>query len=114
MLGFWHDLRVMRAVAGNDIRCALTERAFTLVSLIIPLNFLLLFLLFVLTGGQAPTAVVLEDRGPYAQQLLTAMRSAHSFIIQETTTSQATALMQQGKIVAIVTVPADFDSALKA
>jgi ABC-2 type transport system permease protein len=113
MHAFAHNLRVIRAVALKDIKSSLTERAFTAVSLIIPLNFLLLFLLFVLTGGQAPTAVVLEERGTYAQQFLSAMEQAHSFIIQETTASQATALMQQGKIVAIVTVPADFDAALQ-
>jgi ABC-2 type transport system permease protein len=113
MHAFAHNLRVIRAVALKDIKSSLTERAFTAVSLIIPLNFLLLFLLFVLTGGQAPTAVVLEEHGTYAQQFLSAMEQAHSFIIQETTSSQATALMQQGKIVAIVTVPADFDAALQ-
>jgi ABC-type transport system involved in multi-copper enzyme maturation permease subunit len=42
------------------------------------------------------------------------MEHAHSFIIQETTAGQAATLMQQGKIVAIVTVPEDFDSALQA
>ncbi|HEV7216382.1 MAG TPA: ABC transporter permease [Chloroflexota bacterium] len=114
MLAFTRNLRVIRAVAIKDIKSSLTERAFTMVSLIIPLNFLLLFLLFVLTGGQAPTAVVLEERGPYAQQFLAAMEHAHSFIIQEASAGQAAALMQRGKIVAIVTVPADFDAALRA
>jgi ABC-2 type transport system permease protein len=82
-------------------------------SIIIPINFLLLFLLFALTGGQAPTAVVLEDKGPYAQQLLSAMEHSHSFIIQQTTASNAQNLMQKGQIVAIVTVPASFDAALE-
>jgi hypothetical protein len=57
-------------MALKDIKSTLTERAFMLTSIIIPINFLLLFLLFALTGGQAPTAVVLKDNGPYAQQLL--------------------------------------------
>ena len=56
-----------------------------LTSIIIPINFLSLLLLFALTGGQAPTAVVLEDKGPYAQQLLSVMEHSHSFIIQQTT-----------------------------
>ncbi|MGI8912988.1 MAG: ABC transporter permease [Chloroflexota bacterium] len=114
MLGVAHNLRVIRAVAVKDIQSSLTERSFTIVSVIIPLNFLLLFLLFALTGGQAPTAVVLEEHGPYAKQFLAAMAQAHSFVIQETTATQATALMQHGRIVAIVTVPADFDAALAA
>lgn len=108
-----HDLRVIRAVALKDIRSALTERLFTAVSVIIPVNFLILFLLFVLTGGQAPTAVVMQDNGPYAQQFVAAMQTAHSFIIQETTAEEAQRLMAQGRIVAIVTVPANFDTALQ-
>lgn len=108
------DLRVIRAVALKDIRIALTERLFTAISIIIPVNFLVLFLLFVLTGGQAPTAVVMEDQGPYAQQFLAAMQGAHSFIIRQTTAEEAQRLMAQGNIVAIVTVPANFDAALQA
>jgi ABC-type transport system involved in multi-copper enzyme maturation permease subunit len=100
-------------MALKDIKSSLTERAFMLTSIIIPINFLLLFLLFALTGGQAPTAVVLEDNGPYAQQLLSAMEHSHSFIIQQTTASYAQKLMQLGRIVAIVTVPSNFDIALR-
>jgi len=108
-----YDLRVIRAVAIKDIRSALTERLFSSISIIVPLNFLLLFLLFVLTGGQAPTAIVMDDSGAYAQQFVSAMQGAHSFIIQQTTADEAQRLMAQGRIVAIVTVPADFDSALR-
>ena len=86
-------------------------------SIIIPINFLLLFLLFALTGGQAPTAIVLEDKGPYAQQFLSAMEHSHSFIIQQTTNADAQQttnadaqnLMKKGQIVAIETVPGNFD-----
>jgi ABC-type transport system involved in multi-copper enzyme maturation permease subunit len=109
-----YSIRVIRAVAVNDIRLALRERLFTGVSIILPLNFLLLFLLFVLTGGQAPTAVVMEDSGPYAQQFLAAMQGARSFTIFQTGDVEAQRLMQQGRIVAIVTVPTNFDSALKS
>src|ERR1700758_1118940 len=106
-------ISVIWAMALKDIRSSLTERAFMLTSVIIPINFLLLFLLFALTGGQAPTAVVLKGNGPYAQQLLSAMQHSHSFIIQQTTASNAQNLMQKGQIVAIVTVPTNFDAALK-
>ena len=108
-----NEIRVIYAMALKDIKSSLTERAFMLTSIIIPINFLLLFLLFALTGGQAPTAVVLEDNGPYAQQLLSDMEHSHSFIIQQTTAFSAQKLMQLGQIVAIVTIPTNFDSALK-
>ncbi len=51
-----HDLRVIRAIAIKDILSSLAERIFTTLGVLIPLNYLLLFLLFVLDGGQAPTA----------------------------------------------------------
>lgn len=114
MTEFLFDLRVIRAVALKDIHSALTERMFTTISVIVPLNFLLLFLLFVLTGGQAPTAVVMEGSGPLAQQFVAAMQTTRSFIIQQTTAEEAQALMRQGRIVAIVTVPASFDADLQS
>src|SRR5579864_3924993 len=113
MLDVGYSLGVIRAVALNDIRSALTERLFTSISILLPLNFLLLFLLFVLTGGQAPTAVVMDDTGPYAQQFLQAMQETRSFTLAQTSADEAQRLMQQGRIVAIVTVPRDFDAALQ-
>lgn len=109
-----YDLRVIRAVALKDIQSSLRDRAFSAVSIIIPLNFLLLFILFVISGGQAPTAVVLQDSGPYARQFVAAMEHAHSFIIQETNAQDAQRLIAEGKIVAVVTVPASFDADLRA
>jgi ABC-type multidrug transport system permease subunit len=114
MVGIAHDLRVVRALAIKDIQSSLTERLFSSLAIIVPLNFLLLFLLFVITGGQAPTAVVLEDQGPLARQFLSAMEHANSFLIHETTATDARRLMEQGQIVAIVTVPASFDADLQA
>ena len=107
------NIRVILAIAHKDIKISLTERAFLLTSIMLPINLILLFLLFALTGGQAPTAIVLEDKGPYAQQFVSAMEHAHSFIVQQTTASDAQKLMRQGQIVAIVTVPPNFDAALK-
>lgn len=114
MDGFAPTWRVIRATAVKDVKSALTERTFTILGVLIPLNFLLLFLLFVLTGGEAPTAVVVQERGPYAQQFVAALRGAHSFILQETNARQAQQRMQQGRIVAIITVPASFDADLRA
>ena len=104
-----YTLRVIWACAKKDIKSALTERIFTIISIFLPLNFLILFSLFVLGGGAAPTAVVLQDSGPYAQQFYTAMSHAHSFRLQQATASAAHTLIETGRIVAVVTIPADFD-----
>ncbi len=104
---------VIWACLKKDLKSALTEPLYTLVSIILPLNVLLLMSLLVVSGGLAPTAVVMQDAGPLAQQFYTAMQEAHSFVLQRATTEQADALIQQGKIVAVVTIPADFDARIR-
>jgi ABC-2 type transport system permease protein len=105
-------LRVVWACMKKDIKSALSERLFTSVSVFIPLNMLLLLSLMVISGGQAPTAVVMQDSGPLAQQLYTAMSHAHSFVLQKASEAEAHALIEEGRIVAVVTIPADFDQRL--
>jgi ABC-2 type transport system permease protein len=108
-----YTLRVIWACMKKDIKSALTERVFTIISVFVPVNILILLSLFAISGGQAPTAVVMNDTGPYARQFYEAMSNAHSFILQTATASDAASLMQRGKIVAVVTVPADFDTRIR-
>src|SRR6266700_3486553 len=107
---FGFPLRVIWACLKKDLKSALTEPLYTLVSIILPLNVLLLMSLLVISGGLAPTAVVMQDSGPLAQQFYAAMEGAHSFVVQQATTQQADALIEQGRDVAVVTIPADFDA----
>jgi len=86
-------LRVIWACLKKDLKSALSEPLFTLVSIILPLNVLVLMSLLVISGGLAPTAVVMQDSGPLAQQFYTAMNQAHSFVLQPATTQQANALI---------------------
>lgn len=109
-----HNLRVIKAVAVKDLQVAFTERLLIGLSVLVPVNFLLLFMLFAINGGTAPTAVVLEDRGPLAQRFVQEMRGAHSFQVSEMSAADARRAIEQGRIVAVVRVPADFDSRLSA
>jgi ABC-type multidrug transport system permease subunit len=109
-----HDLRVIMGTARKDLRTALAEPLFTVFGLLIPLNLLFLFALFVVSIGRAPIAVVMQDQGPLAQQLLSAMRNAHSFVIHQTSADQAQSDLRDGRVVAVVTVPASFDADLGA
>jgi ABC-type multidrug transport system permease subunit len=104
----------MAAVCVKDLRLALRERVFTIIGLVIPINFLFLFILFALTGGLAPTAVVMRDQGPLAEQLLSAMEHAHSFRITVLDGADAERELREGSLVAVVTVPASFDDDLRA
>ncbi|MDQ6772192.1 MAG: ABC transporter permease [Candidatus Dormibacteraeota bacterium] len=108
------DLRAARAVAVNDIRLAVRDRLFLVAGTVIPLNFLLLFMLFALTGGRAPTAIVMHDQGPLARQFVAAMAGAHSFVLHTTDAEQAQREIHEGSIVAVVTIPATFDADLRA
>ena len=79
------SLRVIWACLKKDLKSARSEPLFTLVSIILPLNVLVLMSLLVISGGLAPTAVVMQDTGPLAQQFYTAMCQAHSFVLQQAT-----------------------------
>src|SRR5258706_4783353 len=107
------SLRVIWACLKKDLKSARSEPLFTLVSIILPLNVLVLMSLLVISGGLAPTVVVMQDTGPLAQQFYTAMSQAHSFVLQQATVEQAEALIEQGRIVAVVTLPADFDARIR-
>src|SRR5258708_22783530 len=107
------SLRVIWACLKKALKTGRAEPLYTLVSIILPLNVLVLMSLLVISGGLAPTAVVMQDTGPLAQQFYTAMSQAHSFVLQQATADQADTLIQQGKIVAVVTIPADFDARIR-
>lgn len=108
-----YDLRVIWACMKKDIKSGLTERTFTIISTILPLNFLILLSLFVISGGLAPTAVVMQDTGPYAQRFYNAMNNARSFVLQKATAQKAHDLILSGQIVAVITIPADFDARIQ-
>ena len=112
-MGIAQQLRVAWACARKDFASAITERLFTVLSLFVPANVLILMSLFVLAGSNAPTAVVMQDDGPYARAFYQAMSHAHSFRLQTVAAKEADRLMAAGRIVAIVTVPPDFDSSIQ-
>ncbi len=108
-----YNLRVIWACMKKDIKVSFTDRVFVILGVFLPVNFLVLFSLFVLSGGQAPTAVVMNDTGPYAQQFYQSMAGAHSFRLQKANAGEAENLIQTGHIVAVVTIPANFDTQIK-
>ena len=111
--GIAYQLRVIWACACKDFRVALTDRLFTILGLFVPANVLILFSLFVLAGGKAPTAVVMQDSGPYARAFYETMGQAHSFSLQVTSAAEAERLMAAGQVVAVVTIPPDFDVSIQ-
>lgn len=108
-----YHLRVIWACMNKEIKSALTERTTTIMGVFLPANFLILMSLFAVSGGLAPTAVVMKETGPYAQQFYDAMAHAHSFRLQQASTQEAKNLIHAGQIVAVVTIPANFDTRIR-
>jgi ABC-2 type transport system permease protein len=107
------NLRVIRACALKEIQTALAERGATLVGALRPVIFLVFMSLFAVSGSSAPTAVVMDDTGPYAQQFYTALAHSSSFRLQTASQAQAQELLKTGAVVTVVTIPADFDRRLE-
>ena len=107
------DLRVIWTCMIKDMRSSWTQPIGVVIGVFLPVNFLILFSLFVLSGSQAPTAVVMYDTGPYAQKFYSAMAHARSFRLQTASAQDAQNMIQAGQIVAIVTIPANFETRLR-
>jgi ABC-2 type transport system permease protein len=108
---FWQS---MWALARKDLKSALTERSTLLQTITLPINYLILLSLFALSGNNAPTAVVLLDHGYYAQRFVAAMNQAHSFHIVVESADAARQQYEEGTLVTLVTIPADFDNRVRA
>lgn len=105
-------LRVVEATARKDLRSALTERSTLIQTITLPINYLLFVALYVLAGSNAPTAIVFGENGPYAQAFYQEMSQAHSFSLRILSEQEAQSELQAGNLVAVVTLPADFDYTL--
>jgi uncharacterized protein YjbI with pentapeptide repeats len=94
--------------------CHLTRsRLFVALTIAQAVTFLFLVSLFGLTGSFAPTAIISEDQGPYAQVLITKLAEAHhSFALRQMDPVSAQAALRKGDLVAIITIPKNFSYAL--
>jgi ABC-2 type transport system permease protein len=102
------------AIARKDLKIARTEVMSLVQAVTLPCNYLLMMVLFVLAGGAAPTAVVMQDHGYYAQQFVAALEHANTYKVSIESQAQADAQMQAGKLVTEVTIPPDFGQVITA
>src|SRR5579859_2845838 len=103
-----YHLQVILGCMTKELEMILAERGSIGHNLLRPLFILVIMSLLAIGGGIAPIAVVMNDSGPYAQQFYTALGNSHSFRSQTTSAQDAQNLIDAGKIVAVVTIPADF------
>lgn len=96
----------MCAIAGHQLRLALARPGSTLTVIAVPLNFLILFVLFALSGGRAPISVYQERPSPQSHALVASMAQNPSFIVSRSGSPGASARAMDGSdSVASVTVP---------
>lgn len=83
---------------------------FVALAIIQAVTLIFLVSLFGITGAMAPTAVINNDRGPYAEQFIRNLRAAHhSFALHlNMSRHEADEALAHGQIVAIITIPQGF------
>jgi ABC-2 type transport system permease protein len=96
-----------------EIMQLLRSRLFVALTIIQAVTFLFLVSLFGLTGSNAPTAIVSEDQGAYARLFVATLAATHhSFALRTMDQASAEAALQRGELVAIITIPKNFSSAI--
>lgn len=97
----------------NDLRLSLVSPFATILSLIVPINFLFLFVLFAVGGAKVPVGVVMAGNGTYDLGFLHALGNALTFHIQHAS-SAATGqhLIQSHRSVATIQIPKGFSAAV--
>ena len=108
-----YHAQVIWGCMTKEIQTALAERGAAVSQIFRALFFLAIMSYLAIGGGIAPTAGVMNDTGPYARQFYNALANAYSFRLQTASAQEAQNLIEAGKIVAVVTIPADFDTRLQ-
>ncbi|QSO48871.1 ABC transporter permease [Alicyclobacillus mengziensis] len=107
-------LRAAFHIMRNDLRLNLVAPFATLLSLIVPINFLFLFVLFAVGGAKVPVGVVMSGHGTYDASFLHALQSALTFHIHNVPSSAAgQGLIQRHQSVATIQIPRGFSTAIK-
>ena len=106
-------------IAGASCRTQLTSfrRApvTTLLTILLPLNLLVLLSLFALTGYRAPTALVYLEDSPTAHAFADALAASHhSFDLRPMSLDQAKSQLARGKLVAMIEIPIGFEEYIKS
>lgn len=101
-----NGIRAMLAIAGHQIRLSIARPAASLAVIAVPLNFLVLFVLFALSGGRAPIAVYAPGHSAQSHAMVSALQQNPTFIVDRASSPAAAQQAVQGNnAVASVTIP---------
>lgn len=106
-------LVAMRGACRAEFLHLRRSRLLIALTVIQAITFLLLVSLFGLTGSRAPTALIDEDHGLYAQKFVKILaQTHHSFALHVMDQAAATTALQHGRLVAIIVIPAGFSNTI--
>lgn len=102
-------LRAAFHIMMNDIRLNLVSPFATILSLVVPINFLFLFVLFAIGGAQVPVSLVMSGGNAYDVGFLHALQNALTFNIHRVASPDiGQHLIQAHQSVATIQVPESF------
>jgi len=108
-------LGAIGAVVRKSILVSKRSPTATIMSIVIPLNFLIISSLFAIGGGTVPLAVVSHDPGPQAQSLVQALNSSYTYRpVLVSSQADAQSMLNSGAVIGILTIPQNFDSTVNS
>jgi len=106
-------LRALGAAARAELEQFNRSRVLVGLVFVEAITFIVLVSLFGLTGSRAPTALIDLDGGPLARSFVQHLEAAHdSFSLRPMTAARAKKELANGSVVASITIPHDFDTAI--
>jgi len=107
-------LRSLWAIYRKDLAVAWRNRATLAASFFPVVGFLLVQAVGVSAVGRNPVALVTLDPGPAGQQMARIIHTANVFRLTDATPAEAQSLLDNLRVAAIVTIPADFSQRVAA
>jgi ABC-type Na+ efflux pump permease subunit len=101
-------------IARKDIGVWLRQPSAVAATVLPALVFLIVLYFGARAVGRNPVALVVEDNGPHAQQLVQILQHDDAFIITTADAARAAQQLRNLDVSAIITIPAAFDSAYDA
>lgn len=105
-----NSIRIVWAIARQQLALALAQPFSSAIVIAVPINFLLLFVLFALSGGFAPISVWQELPSPQGQAMVEALRNSSTFQVHVVPSpADARHSLANQDVVATIGIPAGFD-----
>ena len=101
------------AIVRKDIGVWLRQPTSIAATVLPAIAFMIILYFGAQAVGRNPVAVVLQDNGPHAQELVNILRQSDAFKVTgvSTTPEKAEEALKQLKVAAVITIPSNFDSA---